>query len=116
MTAGPVFDEVIHAPNRLKICALLAATDSAEFATLRDVLGVADSVASKHLKVLVEAGYVTLSKPTGTGGRARTWASLTRPGRAAFDGHLRALQQMAAAAATHPVDVPGEGAPVPWTS
>lgn len=61
------FDEVVHAPNRLRICALLAASSSAEFAVLRDILGVADSVVSKHLKVLQDAGYVAISKPTGQG-------------------------------------------------
>jgi DNA-binding MarR family transcriptional regulator len=96
MTTRPEFDEVIHAPNRLKICALLATATTAEFGTLRDALGVADSVTSKQLKVLAEAGYVKLSKPTGTGGRAKTWVTFTPAGRKAFKGHLAMLQQMAA--------------------
>jgi DNA-binding MarR family transcriptional regulator len=96
MTTRPEFDEVIHAPNRLKICALLATATTAEFGTLRDALGVADSVTSKQLKVLTEAGYLKLSKPTGSGGRAKTWVTLTPAGRRAFQGHLAMLQQMAA--------------------
>lgn len=95
MKPPPSFDEVIHAPNRLKICALLATATTAEFGTLRDALAVADSVTSKQLKVLTEAGYVKLSKPTGTGGRAKTWVTLTPAGRRAFQGHLAMLQQMA---------------------
>lgn len=98
MTTSPEFDEVIHPPNRLKICALLATATTAEFGMLRDTLGVADSVTSKQLKVLSEAGYVKLSKPTGTGGRAKTWVTLTPAGRRAFTGHLAILQQMAAGA------------------
>jgi DNA-binding MarR family transcriptional regulator len=93
----PRFDEVVHAPQRLRICAVLAAVDRAEFATLRDSLDVADSVLSKHLKVLVDAGYVTLDKPSGSG-RVRTWASLTRAGRRAFSGHVAELQRLAAVA------------------
>lgn len=62
--------------------------------TLRDSLGVADSVMSKHLKVLQDAGYVTLSKPA-TAGRVRTWASLTAAGRRAFRGHVAELQRLA---------------------
>lgn len=93
----PRFDEVIHAPNRLQICALLASVDGAEFATLRESLGVADSVLSKHLRVLVEAGYVTSEKLTGMG-RAKTWAKLTKPGRAAFASHVAELQRLAALA------------------
>ncbi|MDT0200353.1 transcriptional regulator [Nocardioides sp. AE5] len=92
--AGPRFDEIIHAPNRLQICALLATVARAEFSTIRDSLQVADSVASKHLKVLADAGYVKLDKPTGEG-RVRTWASLTKEGRVAFAGHVAELQRLA---------------------
>ena len=92
-TAG--FDELIHAPVRLKICVMLATADAVEFAHLRDRLGVAVSVLSKHLKVLADADYVTLDTPTGNG-RVRTWALLTAQGRAALKGHLVALQAMAA--------------------
>lgn len=99
MTAGAEFDEVIHAPLRLRACALLAAADSVEFAIVRDHLGVADSVASKHLKVLADAGYVVLAKPAGQKGRARTWVELTRDGRRAFDAHLAALRAMVEASA-----------------
>lgn len=90
------FDEVIHAPHRLRICAMLAAAEQVEFSVLREGLGVADSVLSKQLKVLVDADYVQLAKPTGQGGKVRTWASMTRLGRAAFKDHLAALQEMVA--------------------
>ena len=93
--SAPRFDEVVHAPNRLKVCAVLASVDKAEFTTLRESLGVADSVLSKHLKVLVEAGYVSLDKPSGSG-RVRTWARLTPSGRAAFSGHVAELRRLAA--------------------
>jgi DNA-binding MarR family transcriptional regulator len=89
------FDEVVHAPNRLRICALLTTAGQAEFGTIRDALGVADSVTSKQLKILADAGYVTISKPTGRG-RVKTWVTITAAGRKAFAGHLRALQEMAA--------------------
>lgn len=87
------FDEVVHAPNRLKICAFLDASSSAEFSVLRDVLGVADSVLSKHLKVLQDAGYLTVSKPTGRG-RVKTWVQLTPAGRRAYAGHVAALKTL----------------------
>ncbi|MGW4501646.1 transcriptional regulator [Micromonospora sp. NPDC004336] len=87
------FDELVHAPNRLRICAFLNATSSAEFSVLRDLLGVADSVLSKHLKVLQDGGYLTVSKPTGRG-RVRTWVSLTPEGRRAYAGHVAALKKL----------------------
>ena len=96
--ARPRFDEVLNAPNRLRIAALLSAADEVEFGVLRDHLEVADSVTSKQLKVLVDAGYVRLSKLPGAAGRARTWASLTEAGRRALQAHLAELQRMAAAA------------------
>lgn len=87
------FDEIVHAPHRLRICAFLDATSSAEFSALRDLLGVADSVVSKHLKVLHDAGYVTITKPTGRG-RVRTWVELTPTGRNAYAGHVATLKQL----------------------
>lgn len=92
---APAFDDVIHAPHRLRICAFLDAVSSAEFGALRDLLDVADSVVSKHLKVLTEAGYVELEKPTGRG-RVRTWVRLTEPGRCAYRGHVQALRGITA--------------------
>jgi DNA-binding MarR family transcriptional regulator len=87
------FDAVIHAPNRLQICALLASVDSAEFATVRDEVGLSDSVLSKHVRTLQEAGYVIVRKAP-FGSRTRTWLALTKPGHAAFDAHVAALRRI----------------------
>ena len=92
--AVPHFDPVIHAPGRLQICALLSASDDVEFATLRDAIGASDSVLSKHLKLLEDAGYVRPRK-ANAGGRQRTWLSLTEPGQAAFAAHVAELQRLA---------------------
>jgi len=89
-------DEVIHAPNRLAICAMLSGASAVEFGVIRDELDVSDSVASKHLKVLVDAGYVTFeSKRAETSRRPRTWVSLTPAGRAALTEYIERLQQIA---------------------
>ena len=93
MTVRPVFDEVVHAPNRLQICAMLASVGSVDFATVRDALGVADSVVSKHVRVLQEAGYVHVRKAT-VGSRVRTSLALTRQGRRAYGGHVAALRAL----------------------
>jgi DNA-binding MarR family transcriptional regulator len=90
-------DSVIHAPVRLQICALLSATDEAEFALIRDETGVSESLLSKHVKQLADAGYVKVRKGT-VASRQRTWLSLTRTGRSAFAAHMRALVELAAAA------------------
>jgi DNA-binding transcriptional ArsR family regulator len=88
------FDPVIHAPARLQIMAVLAGVQDAEFTLLRQTTEVSDSVLSKHLAQLAEAGYVRLRK-AAQNGRQRTWASLTRDGRRAFIAHVRALQALA---------------------
>ena len=97
MTTAASFDAVIHAPNRLQICALLAAVDSAEFSAVRDEVGLSDSVLSKHVKTLQDAGYVDVRKAT-VASRVRTWLALTKAGRAAFAGHVAALQAIIAEA------------------
>ena len=88
-------DPVIHAPARLQACAILSSADEVEFALLRDALEVSDSVLSKHLKQLEEAGYVKARKAS-SGGRQRTWLALTANGRKAFRGHVKALEALAA--------------------
>ncbi len=94
MIAPPVFDAVVHAPGRLQICAMLASVDEAEFAALRDAAGVSDSVMSKHVKLLEEAGYATLRK-AALNGRSRTWLALTAKGRRAFAAHVAELNRLA---------------------
>jgi DNA-binding MarR family transcriptional regulator len=89
----PRFDAVVHAPPRLQICGLLAAVDTMEFATVRDTVGVSDSVLSKHVKQLEEAGYVAVGKAT-IASRQRTSLSLTTAGRAAFAAHVAELRRI----------------------
>jgi DNA-binding MarR family transcriptional regulator len=97
----PRFDAVIHAPGRLQICALLSAVERGEFAMIRDAIGVSDSVLSKHLKQLEEAGYVQPIKVTSQG-RQRTWLSLTAQGRRAFAAHVAELTRLAGFAQAAP--------------
>ncbi|MCF6510111.1 ArsR family transcriptional regulator [Blastococcus sp. MG754426] len=94
MTAvRPRFDPVVHAPPRLQVCGLLAAVDSMDFAAVRERIGVSDSVLSKHVKQLEEAGYVTVRKATRAS-RVRTGLALTAAGRAAFDAHVAELRRI----------------------
>lgn len=86
-------DRVLHPPSRLQITAILAKVSEMEFAKLRELTGVSDSVLSKHLAALGEAGYVRLRK-AAQGGRQRTWTSLTGSGRRAFVRHVSALRAL----------------------
>lgn len=91
----PQLDDLIHAPNRLQICALLVPLEEAEFQVLRDELGISDSVLSKHLKKLEDAGYIKVRKGA-MNGRQRMWTGLTSSGRKAFAKHVEELRRVVA--------------------
>ena len=98
MSADAEFNEVVHAPLRLRICGLLRASDGIDFAVLRDTLGASDATLSKHLKVLVDAGFVAMTKAASPGRsdlRRISWIALTPAGAAVFDSHVRALRAIA---------------------
>lgn len=86
-------DQRIHHPTRLTLMTILASVTEAEFVTLRERLEVSDSVLSKHIAALVDAGYVTVRKAVHEG-RRTTWASLTRGGRSALGEHVAALRAL----------------------
>ncbi|WP_307832421.1 transcriptional regulator [Planomonospora sp. ID91781] len=86
-------DDVIHAPVRLSIMAALAAAEKAEFRLLRDTIEVSDSLLSKHILTLEEAGYVEVEK-VFVGKRPRTWLSLTDDGRRAFRDYVSVLKRL----------------------
>lgn len=86
-------DEAIHAPVRLSVMSALASAERVDFRFLRDLLEVSDSLLSKHMAHLEEAGYIEVIKGYH-GKRPRTWYSLTSTGRRAFDDYLAALHEI----------------------
>ena len=95
----PRFDELIHQSTRLSIVGLLAAADWADFAFLRDRLGMSDSALSKQLSTLEAAGYVSIDRPFSDSCR-RVRARLTERGMEAFRAHVAALREIVDAADT----------------
>ena len=87
-------DETIHAPVRFSVVATLSGLDRAEFSFVRDTVEVSDSVLSKQVSVLEQAGYVVVKKGY-VGKRPRTWLSLSKAGRTAYEHHLAALTEIA---------------------
>lgn len=87
-------DDLLGHPVRFSIVAMLAAADRAEFAFVRDNVEVSDSVLSKQVGALEEAGYVKVRKGF-VGKRPRTWLSLTADGRRRFARHMSALREIA---------------------
>jgi DNA-binding transcriptional ArsR family regulator len=89
------FEPLLQAAARLQVMAVLAQAQQAEFARLKELTGTSDSVMSKHLSALADAGFIKLTKAT-SGGRQRTWAAITRAGRTTFNHHVAALQKIVA--------------------
>ncbi|REE97755.1 transcriptional regulator [Thermomonospora umbrina] len=85
------FNATIHAPNRLRICAMLESADQVEFGLIQERLDVSASVLSKHVGVLMDAGYVEQTKAVRDT-RQRVWLSLTKTGRRAYQAHVAALR------------------------
>jgi DNA-binding MarR family transcriptional regulator len=86
-------DPLIHAPARLQLLTTLSAVSEAEFVTLREVLEVSDSVLSKHVSALANAGYLQSRKGVRAG-RRTTWVGLTKTGRKALRDHVTALRRL----------------------
>jgi DNA-binding MarR family transcriptional regulator len=99
-------DEIIHAPVRFSIIALLVAAEKAEFGYVRDSIEVSDSVLSKQINTLEKAGYVNVIKGY-VGKRPRTWLSLTAEGRKVFVKHCAALRAISEGTGSASGDVAG---------
>jgi DNA-binding MarR family transcriptional regulator len=87
------FDQVIHAPVRLRICAALDPVREIEFGSLLTLLGVSKSALSKHISVLADAGHVEQRRAVRDT-RQRVWLRLTDTGRSAYQGHVAALRRI----------------------
>jgi DNA-binding MarR family transcriptional regulator len=103
-------DEVIHAPVRLSVMSALAAADRADFRYLRELVEVSDSLLSKHMTLLEDAGYIEVTKGY-QGKRPRTWFALTEAGRAAFGAYLAALNEIVGSGAGQPPPPPAVSGP-----
>ncbi len=87
-------DDLLAHPVRFSILALLAAAIKVEFSFVRDQVEVSDSVLSKQVSALEQAGYIKVHKGF-VGKWPRTWLSITKDGRRTFERHLAALREIA---------------------
>jgi DNA-binding MarR family transcriptional regulator len=86
-------DDVVHQRVRLGILTIAHESRRVEFLFLRDALGVTAGNLSQHIRVLEEAGLVTVAKGS-QGRRPRTWVSITRPGRSALRREVASLKEL----------------------
>jgi DNA-binding transcriptional ArsR family regulator len=84
-------DRVIHEPARLRLVALLAGVDEADFLWLQRESGLTKGNLSSHLAKLEEAGYVEVRK-LFKGKIPLTVLRLTRQGAKAFGDYKKAMR------------------------
>ena len=87
-------DRVFHERARLGILtALVGSIDGMNLNELKEVCGLTDGNLNRHVKVLVDAKVVKVSK-TGRGQTTNSSYSLTATGRKAFEKYLGALEMI----------------------
>ena len=87
------FDKAFENRVRLQVMSVLAANDSYDFNSLKELLGVTDGNLASHLKALEKEEYITVSK-TFLGRKPNTSYKASAAGIAAFKKHLEALENL----------------------
>lgn len=85
---------VLANPARLALVAGLRDSQRRHFASVRDSLGVSDSVLSKHASTLEKEGLIEVSK-SFVGRRPATWYRITPEGIRVLESHLEGLRLIA---------------------
>ena len=97
-------DPVLADLNRLRVTAALTGLPGSgqlSFTALRKLLAMTDGNLGQHVRVLVETGYVEVSR-VSHGRRQQSLYRVTAEGRAAFERHSAALAAIIAAAERPP--------------
>lgn len=87
------YDKLFENRVRLGVMSVVAANDSYDFVSLKQLLGVTDGNLTTHLKALETAGYITSLKQF-IGRKPNTSYSITEQGRSAFAAHIGALSKL----------------------
>lgn len=84
-------DPLLHEKSRLALMSFLASGDAFTFRELKESLRMTDGNLSVHLRVLEQAGYVTVAK-SFVGRKPQTRASLSHHGRVALERYIDHLE------------------------
>lgn len=87
------YDKLFENRVRLGVMSVLAANDSYDFVSLKQLLGVTDGNLTTHLKALETAGFISSIKQF-IGRKPNTSYSITEQGRSAFAAHIGALSKL----------------------
>lgn len=78
---------------RLGIMSVLMVNESADFSTLKELLGVTDGNLASHAKSLETENYIVVEKQF-VGRKPNTSYKATKSGREAFAAHIDALEKL----------------------
>ena len=90
------FDHTIHQPVRLRIMSslsILEGDQSVDFWYLKKLLNLTDGNLGSHLEKLERVGYLEVNK-TSVGKKPKTYLKMTLAGRAAYQAHRKALEDL----------------------
>lgn len=86
-------DDLVHQRGRLGILTVLAAKNRADFSYLQTALDMTRGNLGRHLEALADASLIHVEKGF-VNRRARTWISITTPGRRALAIEMSALRAL----------------------
>jgi len=92
-------NKAFESKARLGIMSILMVNESADFATLKQLLALTDGNLASHTRALEELGYIQCQKRF-IGRKPNTSYSVTQAGSQAFKAHLKALESFLAQTAT----------------
>ena len=78
---------------RLGIMSILMVNESADFTTLKELLGVTDGNLASHVKALENENYILVEKQF-IGKKPNTSYKATLEGKKAFQEHINALEKL----------------------
>ena len=78
---------------RLGIMSVLMVNESADFSTLKELLGVTDGNLASHAKALESEAYIIVEKQF-IGRKPNTSYIATKEGKKAFQEHIEALEKL----------------------
>ncbi|MGC1420562.1 MAG: transcriptional regulator [Acidimicrobiales bacterium] len=93
--ASPIGDlhDTVHQRVRLGILTIANESRKVEFRFLQENMGLTAGNLSQHIRILEEAGLITIQKGT-EGRRPRTWVSITRVGKVALAQEIAVLKAL----------------------
>ncbi|MDM8176261.1 MULTISPECIES: winged helix-turn-helix domain-containing protein [Olivibacter] len=87
------FNKAFESRIRLQIMSVLAANESYDFSSLKDLLEVTDGNLASHLKALEKEEYISVNK-SFIGRKPNTRYEATQRGLEAFKKHLESLEKL----------------------